>query len=176
MKVKTLSSGLAAAAMVATGTLALAAPAGATVDPATCTTREHWPASAEGRPAVHADAAGVYVWHTTRGWRVRVNDPAATAGDPTVFTGSIAVDGAMLSVGRHLEDGAEGIAKVSRQRIVFRFVNHGGVDGLNFATKCSTTLRVNVRADGVAVSADHVYIGAAGNHPDAVPFSITKTA
>ena len=173
MDMKRITSGLLAGALITTGALALAAPAGATVEPSTCTTTEHWPATAEGRPAAHPETDGVYVWHTSKGWRLRVNDPGT---DRAIFTGSVKVDGQIFGVGRHLENGAEGVVHRGTHAEYFRFVNYGGGDGMNFGTRCSTTLTVNVKRNGVTVAADHVYIGAAGSHPTAVPFSIAKTA
>lgn len=179
MNMKRISSGLAAATLLAAGSLALAPTAGTagateTTAPTTCAApTEHWPASAEGRPTAHPESVGVYLWHTATGWRVRVNDPGA---DRAVFTGSVRVDGEVFAVGRHLENGAEGVVKVGPKTAAFRFVNYGGVDGINFGTKCSTSIRVAVRKNGVAVSAEHVYIGSAGNHPASVPVTITRTA
>ena len=63
MKTTRITSGLAAAALLATGSFALAVPAGASdAETATCTTTEHWPASAEGRPAAHPETDADYVW------------------------------------------------------------------------------------------------------------------
>ena len=173
MKTKQLVSSVAAATLVTVGAFALAPAAGASVDPSTCTTTEHWPATAEGRPAAHPETDGVSVWHTSTGWRLRVNDPGT---DRAVFTGSVKVDGQIFGVGRHLENGGEGVVNRTAHAVYFRFVNYGGVDGMNFGTRCSTTLTVNVKRNGVTVAADHVYIGATGSHPTAVPFSIAKTA
>lgn len=172
MKTTRITSGLAAAALLATGSFALAAPAGASdADAGACTTGEHWPASAAGRPAAHPETDAVYVWHTSRGWRVRVNDPGA---DRAVFTGSVKVDGQVFGVGRHLESGGEGVLNTDAHGTYFRFVNFGGVDGLNFRTRCSTTLALKVKRNGVAVPADHVYVGASGQHPSSVPLTIDK--
>jgi hypothetical protein len=173
METKHLIRSVTAAALVTTGAFALAPAAGATVDPSTCTTTERWPAETNGRPAAHLESAGVYVWHTATGWRLRVNDPGV---DRAVFTGSIKVDGRILSVGRHLENRAEGVVNVGPQKAVFRFVNYGGVDGLNFVTKCSTTLTINVKRNGVTVGAADVHIGASGANPTAAPFTINRTA
>ena len=114
------------------------------------------------------DADGVYLWHTSHGWHLRVNDPGA---DRAVFTGSVRVDGRIVSIGRHLENAGR------RRRLPvdapvssgFRFVNFGGVDGLDFVTRCASTVSVRVKVDGTTVGADHVFIGADGHHPDAVP-------
>ena len=172
MKTKQLLSGIAAGAMLAGSTLALAAPAGADTAPA-CP-NEAWPTSADGRPAAHPEAEGVYLWHTSTGWRLRVNEPGA---DRAVFTGSIKVDGQLVSWGRHLENAGEGVVTRTGAGVAgFRFVNYGGVDGLNFVTRCSSTLTVRVKMNGTVVSADHVYIGADGHHPDALPTTITKAA
>lgn len=172
MKTKQLLAGIAAGSMLAGSTLALAAPAGAATAPA-CP-NEAWPASADGRPAAHTDAEGVYLWHTATGWRLRVNEPGA---DRAVFTGSIKVDGRLVSWGRHLERGGEGVVTRSGAGVAgFRFVNRGGVDGLDFVTRCSSTLTVRVRMNGAVVDADHVFVGADGHHPSSLPTTITKAA
>ncbi len=174
MKATRIKSGLAAAALIATGSFALAAPAGASdADAGACAAGEHWPVSAAGRPAAHPETDAVYVWHTSRGWRVRVNDPGA---DRAVFTGSVKVDGQVFGVGRHLESGAEGVVNTGAHAAYFRFVNYGGVDGLNFGTRCSSTLTVNVKRNGVAVPADHVYVGSTGQHPTSIPLTIERAA
>ena len=173
MTTNRITASVAAAALVTVGAFALAPSAGAATSARACTTGERWPASAEGRPAAHTDSAGVYLWHTSTGWRLRVNDPHV---DRAVFTGSVRVDGAIVGVGRHLERGAEGVLNRGKGVVDFRFVNHGGVDGMNFVTRCSTTLTVNVKRNGVTVDAAHVYVGASGANPTAVPFTITKAA
>jgi hypothetical protein len=140
-------------------------------DDPTCATGP-WPTSVEGRPATHTDAEGVYLWHTSRGWHLRVNDPGA---DRAVFTGSVRVDGRIVSIGRHLENAGEGIVYPSTAGVVgFRFVNYGGVDGLDFVTRCASTVSVRVKVDGTTVAADHVYVGADGHHPDAVPTTVGR--
>ena len=168
-----ITASVAAAALVTVGALALAPSAGAATATRSCATGERWPASAEGRPAARTDAAGVYVWHTNTGWRLRVNDPGA---DRAVFTGSVRVDGAIVAVGRHLERGGEGVINRGKSVADFRFVNYGGVDGLNFVTKCSATVTVHVKRNGVTMDAAHVYIGTSGAHPTAVPFTINRDA
>jgi len=167
---------MAAGAMLATGTLAIAAPVagaeGSTPLPA-CSATESWPANANGRPTPQPTAEGVYLWHTDTGWKLRVNEPGL---DRAVFTGTIKVDGQLVSWGRHLENAGEGVvARTGAGVAGFRFVNYGGVDGLNFVTRCSSSLTVRVKLNGTPVSADHIYIGADGHHPDAVPTVITKT-
>jgi hypothetical protein len=164
---------LAAGAVLATGSVAVAAPAGATTTPAPCVS-ERWPAATNGRPAAHPEAEGVYLWHSDAGWRLRVNEPGA---DRAVFTGTITVDGQLVSWARHLENAGEGVVgRANEGRAAFRFVNYGGVDGLNFVTRCASTLTVHVRMNGVPVGADHVYIGADGHHPASLPTVITRGA
>ncbi len=80
MKTTRITSGLAAAALLATGSIALAAPAGATdAETNTCSADEHWPASAEGRPAAHPETDAVYVWHTAAGGASGSVTPGPTA-------------------------------------------------------------------------------------------------
>lgn len=173
MNRKRIISTLAAGTMLASGTLALAAPVAGATTATTCSTTG-WPSDASGRPAAHPDAEGVYLWHTSTGWRLRVNEPGA---DRAVFSGTISVDGQIVSWGRRLENGAEGVVNRAGAGVAsFRFVNYGGVDGLDFVTRCSGTLTVRVKMDGVPVSADHVYIGADGHHPASLPTVITRGA
>src|SRR6476659_7390506 len=98
-------STIAAGAALATASLVFAPAAAGATDTAACPTGP-WPASTEGRPAAHTDATGVYVWHSTRGWHLRVNDPGV---DRAVFKGSVRTDGRIVSVGRHLENAGEGV-------------------------------------------------------------------
>lgn len=174
MKTTRLIGTLAAGAALATGSLAVAAPgAGADVTASACST-ESWPADVNGRPAAAPESTGVYLWHNDNGWKLRVNEPGA---DRAVFTGSIKVDGQLVSWGRHLENGAEGVVtRTAAGRAAFRFVNHGGVDGLNFVTRCSNTISVRVKLDGVPVPAEQIHIGADGHSPASLPTTITRAA
>ncbi len=172
MKTKQLLATIAAGSMLAGSTLALAAPAGAATTPRCAS--EAWPTSADGRPTAPTDAEGVYLWHTSTGWHLRVNEPGA---DRAVFAGSIRVDGRLVSWGRHLERGGEGVVTRTGAGVAgFRFVNYGGVDGLDFVTRCSSTLTIRVKMNGAVVSADHIFIGADGHHPSSLPTTITKAA
>jgi hypothetical protein len=168
MLTKHIVGGIAATTLLAGATLGMTpAVAGA----AACSTGP-WPAADEGRPAAHPDASGVYLWHSNDGWHLRVNDPGP---DRAVFTGTVRVDGQVLSTGRHLEQRGEGVLTRPRAGIVgYRFTNYGGVDGLDLVTRCSSHLTVRARVDGQAVDAAHVWIGADGHHPDAVPTRIAK--
>lgn len=104
------------------------------------------------------------------------NRITASVAAAAVFTGSVRVDGAIVAVGRHLERGGEGVIRRGKGVVDFRFVNHGGVDGLNFVTKCSTTVTVNVKRNSVTVDPAHVYVGASGANPAALRFTISKAA
>lgn len=77
----------------------------------------------------------MYLWHSSTGWHLRVNEPGAVA---------------------------------------FCFVNHGGMDGLDFVTRCSNTITVNVKMNGATVRAEDVFIGHDGYHPASVPFTISR--
>jgi hypothetical protein len=87
----------------------------------------------------------------------------------------VRVDGQVLSVGRHLEPRGEGVPTRPRAGVVDgRFTNDGGVDGLDLVMRSSSHLTVRARVDGHIVDAAHVWIGADGHRPDAVPTRITK--
>ena len=169
MQCKRLLTSVAAVVTLTAGTLGIAMPA-ASADTAPCVT-ERWSAAVQGRPAAHPDQTGVYLWHSSTGWHLRVNEPGA---DRAVFTGTVRVDGRIDSIGRHLENRGEGTINLSPNAVAFRFVNYGGMDGLEFVTHCSNTITVNVKINGATVPAEDVFIGHDGYHPASVPFTIGR--
>lgn len=129
------------------------------------------PAEVLGSPDVKAhDAKGVYLWHGKNGYALRVTEPSSKR---YVVTGKISVSGDISNVKRvRLEKNDRVI--VRGRTLTFRFVNDGGIDGVNFAAECSKTVHVALRADGQPVAPEMVFLGAHRQHPTSVPFTIER--
>ena len=109
------------------------------------------PASVEGAPASFGPGAatGLYVWHTQKGWRVRLTHNIART-DPAKpvlieVRGRITSTRALTGVRTiRLEDKQAGewvsVHRPKRKVMEFRFVNGGFVDGINFRAGCSGKL------------------------------------
>lgn len=133
-----------------------------------------WPADAEGQPAGFqaGAAAGVYLWHTDGGWRLRVTHPGT---DKVVFRGTITSTARIHGVERRTES-RDAVIAPGPHRVGFRFTNYGRIDGLDFRMGCGAGFGVDVSVNGRRIPADHVFIGADGHHPAQVPLRVTWTA
>ena len=58
--------------------------------------------------------------------------------------------------------------------LVFRFVNHGGIDGVDFADSCASTTKFALALDGHRLGRNHIYIGARSAPPARDPFVISR--
>ncbi|MGB8021988.1 MAG: hypothetical protein WCF04_12225 [Candidatus Nanopelagicales bacterium] len=122
------------------------------------------PASVQGKPASFkaGSALGVYVWHEARGWRIRVthNLPKTAAGkSQRIEVRGRVVASRPISKVRlvRLEDRQRGewvaVQRPKRKVLDARFVNVGGVDGVDFAAGCAGKLtfqfwQITRNADG----------------------------
>jgi len=168
----------------ATALAALAAPAGALAATTATTATDGstttacaggaWPASVQGMPAVHAgSAAGDYLWHDATGWHLRVTHASTSA---VGFSGTIRANRPLTVHGYRLESGDTFTVSADRLSVAYRFVNHGGLDGLNFTTACATRLGVGAKMSGVLLPVRRIWIGHAGRHPLQNPFVILRVA
>lgn len=131
------------------------------------------PSSVVGSPGLRAhQAAGVYLWHGPSGYALRVTHPGTGR---LVVTGTVTVSRDLSHVtGVALERADSVHVSSNRQVLFFRFVNYGGIDGVNFAAECSKTVRVQLRVDNVTASPRQVMLGAHRVHPTSVPFTIER--
>ena len=161
--------GLAGPAAAASSSVPSAEPAR---DNAACVNGT-WPGAVDGRPTqlqVGADAA-VYLWHDSTGWHLR----ATHAGTgKQVITGKITSDGAIYGVARRTEKKDRVSHTASRHTITFRFTNYGGIDGLDFKVRCGKHLRFNGQLDKKQLAPEQVWMGTSNQHPEKVPFQITR--
>jgi hypothetical protein len=131
------------------------------------------PSYVEGRPAdLHVrGAAGDYLWHDSSGWHLRVTHRSAHR---MVFRGVIVASGPMTF--QTVRDEARDKAALSSDgtKLVFRFVNYGGIDGVDFADSCATTMKFALAVGRHRVDRNHIYIGAQSARPPHDPFAISR--
>jgi len=167
-----------AAALASTPTAA-ANPAPASAGKgATCDPDAHWPAYVQGRPDgfdPHDD--GVFIWHNPHGgWGLRVSHPALPGkANKVVFTGTISSKGTIGNVAR-VKDEKDDVVKVGPKghTLYFRFVNYGGVDGVDFTTTCTPGLAVALKADGSSMQTKFIHLGDKDAKPGSNPFLIRR--
>ncbi len=181
-------TGLAAA--VVTGVAGLAIPAGAqagssTAPPAaargakTCSNPDsHWPAYVQGKPdAFDAGDDGVYIWHNpSGGWGLRVSHPQLPGkANRVVFTGTVVSKGKIGNVTK-VRDEKGDVVKVGPKghALRFRFVDYGGVDGVDFTTTCTPGLAVSLKTDKSTLSPQYIHLGDKKVNPGSDPFAIRR--
>lgn len=133
-----------------------------------------WPDFATGRPAGldAGDRGGVYLWHDDAGWHLRIthigDDKRAYSGVLTTSGRFADVDAVKLERDDHLSVGP------NDHVLSFRFVNYGGIDGIDFHTRCAPRITFNLRADGQELGTERVVIGHHDANPTSVPFTIER--
>jgi hypothetical protein len=134
-----------------------------------------WPAVVQGRPATfHAGDHGAYLWHDPDGgWALRVTH--AGPHDRVVFSGTLTTGGQFVHVRRVKDEGNDIVAvSPNKHMILFRFVNYGYVDGLDFATHCSEAFTSSISMSGHLASTAAIHLGRTAAHPTSNPFKIER--
>jgi hypothetical protein len=154
-----LLGGMALVALPAASAAAVTCPGG------------HYPAAVLGVPTkAKPGETGMAVWADRSGWHLRVSH---TGHDRATFTGSVTTDGVIKAVGRHTE-GGDIVLSIGAKRVLFRFVNYGHLDGIDFAVPCSSEVHFAVSMNGKALPVNDIVVGAANHHPATNPFTIHK--
>ena len=108
-----------------------------------------------------------------RGLALRVTH--AGKHDRVVFSGTLTTSGRFVDVHRVKDEGNDIVAvSPDKHTILFRFVNYGWVDGLNFATHCSESFNVGIDISGRLASTDAIHLGDTKAHPTSNPFKIER--
>lgn len=177
----------ATGASAATGSSATTGPSAAANGPATtrptpaapsCDTDAHWPAYVQGKPdGFDAGDDGAYMWHNPKGgWGLRVSHLVLPGkADHVVFSGTVTTAGRITHLVR-VRNEKNDVVRVTNNghTLQFRFVNYGGVDGVDFTTSCTPGLRVDARADGRAMPTRFIHLGDHDAHPGGDPFLIRR--
>jgi len=134
-----------------------------------------WPSVAEGRPATFlAGSDGAYLWHDPDGgWALRVTHSGPQ--DRVIFSGSLTTSGKFVDV-QLIGGGGNDIVVVgpAKHTILFRFVNYGLVDGIDFGTRCSRAFTVKIYLEGQLASTGSVHLGQSIGNPTSNPFRIER--
>jgi hypothetical protein len=145
---------------------------------ANCDADSHWPSYVQGQPdGFDARDDGVYLWHNpSGGWGLRVSHPLLPGrANRVVFTGTITSHGKIGNVTR-VKDEKDDIVKVGPKghALRFRFVDYGGVDGVDFTTTCTAGLQVSLKADRTTIQPQYVHLGDKKVSPGSDPFRIRR--
>jgi len=166
------SSSIGTTSVSSTG---LPAPTPPPAAPADNCVKGAWPSVVQGRPVLFkAGDRGAYLWHDPDGgWALRVTH--AGPHDRVIISGMFSTAGRFVDVHRVRDEGND-IVTVgpNRHLILFRFVNYGYVDGLNFATHCSESFTVTLDVSGHLASSKAVHLGANEVNPTSNPFKIER--
>jgi hypothetical protein len=131
------------------------------------------PAWVQGQPGhLHARAAtGDYLWHDSSGWHLRVTHPTK---QKKVFTGVITAS-SPITFARVKDEARDKVTlSADKTKLAFRFVNYGGIDGVDFTDQCATTTKFALAIAGHKATRNQVYVGAHSARPRAVPFTISR--
>jgi hypothetical protein len=141
---------------------------------ATACDRAPWELKVQGRPHSFSgrDRGGVYLWHNTTGFHLRVTH---RTNERVVYSGVITSSAAMRMDPVRLEKGDYVRISASHRVIAFAFGNHGHIDGINFHTDCAQRLTVShLRAGLHRLPTDRVYLGVTKAHPAHIPFVVHR--
>jgi len=167
----TVGTALAGTALLGSAGSALAATPSAAGSTAKGCSSGELPPVVLGSPDVRAHQdKGVYLWHDKHGYSLRVTEPSSKR---FVVTGTITVS-ADISHVKKVSTEKNDTVTVRGKTLTFRFVNDGGIDGVNFAAECSKTVHVALRAGDKALAPEQVFLGAHRQHPTSVPFTIER--
>jgi hypothetical protein len=167
-----------AAGATVTGVAALALTSASPASAATTTTpsceAHAWQANVQGAPPnfTAGSRGGDYLWHTSTGFHLRVTH---RGDNRQAYSGVIRSQTPMAIKSVRLERGDVAALSADRKTLVFRFVDYGHIDGVDFTAVCSPTLTIsNLKVGTANLPASRVYLGRTEHHPAAVPFTLRR--
>ena len=112
-----------------------------------------------------------YLWHDASGWHLRVTHPTSSR---VVFRGVITSSSPVTF--QRVRDEKHDLVTLSsdKRTLVFRFVNHGGIDGVDFTDSCAATTKFALSRGRHLLGRNHIYIGANSARPSHDPFVISR--
>ncbi len=156
---------LAAGTFLGLGTAA--APAHATTCPSGT-----WNAETLGKPAAVApgmDGVALYRNYNDGVFSLRMSTPRRV----DAYWGSITTDGTLRYRKARTERG-DYVRQVAPNKVVFRMLNFGAIDGLDFGAVCGSHITVHLGVWHHELPTAHILLGSAGTHPTTNPFTETK--
>ena len=129
----------------------------------------------QGRPLSFLAGDGVYLWDDPDGgWALRATHAGPT--DTSVISGTLTTGGKFVDVRRLQGGGGDDIVVVgaAKHTILFRFVNYGWLDGLDFSTRCSAAFSASFYVGGTLASTSAVHLGEGAVSPSGNPFRVER--
>lgn len=129
-----------------------------------------WRNEVQGRPAgfQRGSALGFYVWHNASGWRLYVTHPGT---DKVALSGTITSNGGDIHAVDRRFEGTDTVTTTGSRVVSFSVNNYGGLDGIDFRTKCAPSLTFDLSVNGVQATPQQVFLGKAAVNPATMPFT-----
>ncbi|HZS01530.1 MAG TPA: hypothetical protein VFE37_22630 [Chloroflexota bacterium] len=130
-----------------------------------------WESRVEGLPGPVGDTTAYLIDHDAAGWHLTTHGPRLQHH----FTGVLTTDGRFTDVQlRHPEhpDGVRLLDGGHELRINFYTFDY--TDGVDFRVDGGTRLTFRLEVDDHLIAPAHIYLGAAGRHPERNPFTIGR--
>jgi hypothetical protein len=112
------------------------------------------------------------MWVEKGEFRIRVthrNDNRKT------FSGQLSTTGVFVKAHAvRLEKGDVFQVSPDRKSITFLFKNYGGIDGVDFRTRCAPSVKFAFQTNGNATKPSRIFIGRNNHHPRNNPFTIFR--
>jgi hypothetical protein len=175
-KVRRVTTTIATSTSTTTTTLGtMPIPAPPAPAPADNCVKGAWPSVVEGRPLSFQAGDGVYLWDDPDGgWALRATHSGPA--DESVISGTLTTGGKFVDV-RTLQGGSGDdivVVGANKHTILFRFVNYGWLDGVDFSTRCSAAISASFYVGGALAPTSTVHLGEAAVSPSANPFRVER--
>jgi len=170
------AAGIVGVAMMATPVIVNTGPVAADTSKPTCQQirDDSWPKWVHGIPSgidPHTTAA-TYMWVEKGEFHIRVTH---RTDNRRTFSGQLTTTGVFVKARPvRLEKGDVFEVSPDRRSITFLFKNYGGIDGVDFRTRCAPSVKFAFQSDGKATRTSRIVIGRNNHHPRNNPFSIHR--
>ena len=170
------AAGIVGVAMMATPVIVNTGPVAADTSKPTCQQirDDSWPKWVHGIPSgidPHTTAA-TYMWVEKGEFHIRVTH---RTDNRRTFSGQLTTTGVFVKARPvRLEEGDVFEVSPDRRSITFLFKNYGGIDGVDFRTRCAPSVKFAFQSDGKATRTSRIVIGRNNHHPRNNPFSIHR--
>ena len=132
------------------------------------------PAAIVGKPVGFKGGlpAGVWAWHDSKGWHVRVTHDSKKK---LVFSGTVHSSRHITGHRVKLEHSDRLHYTNHHTTMAFRFRNYGAVDGFDFHVGCAKTVTFTLKVAGANMSTTQIHLGATGANPTSDPFVVQRS-
>jgi hypothetical protein len=130
-----------------------------------------WESQVEGLPGPIRDAMAYLIGHNANGWHLRTHGPRRQH----FFTGLLTTDGRFYDVELRNPERLDSVYVADGGRTLrLSFRTGDYADGVDFRVDGGTYVAFSLDVDGRPIAPQHIYLGAAGQHPESNPFAIWR--